>query len=171
MCVLSYAQIPCVATRLSQLLFPATATTTSDHCTDNTTCTRCHVRSPLNGTLSFAALVLSSLHALAWSDSLRLLVYTAVVPTRVSTVSPLLWHSFRRLTVRQCCDLFSPAKVIYPRLLLESFSTILYEKVRPLVIHCHHIDTLCGITQILKTEIMHDQILPRGTYTVLAKIR
>jgi len=106
-CVLSYAQIPCVATRLSQLLFPATATATSDHCTDNSTCTSCHVRSPLNGTLSFAALVLSSLHALAWSDSLRMLVYTAAVPTGVSTVPPLLWHSFRRLTVRQCRDINS----------------------------------------------------------------
>ena len=39
---------------------------------------------------------------------------------------------------------------------------MLYTQLRPLVIHELELDTLCEITNILKQEILEEQVAPRG---------
>lgn len=51
--------------------------------------------------------------------------------------------------------------------LLESFSTILYDSLRPLYIRSRNIEMLCQVVYLLKTEISVEQLEQRGYLCVL----
>ncbi|RDD46014.1 Conserved oligomeric Golgi complex subunit 3, partial [Trichoplax sp. H2] len=46
--------------------------------------------------------------------------------------------------------------------LLEYFSNCLYTSLRPVIIKINHLETLAELCSILKTELLEDQIIPKG---------
>eukprot|EP01130_Rhizamoeba_saxonica_P003626 TRINITY_DN1512_c0_g1_i2.p1 TRINITY_DN1512_c0_g1~~TRINITY_DN1512_c0_g1_i2.p1 ORF type:complete len:594 (-),score=114.04 TRINITY_DN1512_c0_g1_i2:6-1787(-) len=48
------------------------------------------------------------------------------------------------------------------RMLLEGFATTLYDNMRPIIIRCISIDTLCGLIDILRNEIILKEIPKKG---------
>jgi hypothetical protein len=55
------------------------------------------------------------------------------------------------------------------RMLLEGFSTTLYDNVRPVIIRCSSLEVLCNLVNILKKETLEEQILPKGESLVAFK--
>lgn len=51
------------------------------------------------------------------------------------------------------------------RMLLEGFSTILYDNIRPIIIRCRDMDMLCSLVHILRNKIMQDELNKKGELT------
>jgi hypothetical protein len=65
-------------------------------------------------------------------------------------------------TEHELFQLFFRAPSAGLRMMFEGFFVILYDRVRPAMVHCRDFDQLCILVRILKVEILDRQILPRG---------
>eukprot|EP00005_Dracoamoeba_jomungandri_P009292 CAMPEP_0174272876 /NCGR_PEP_ID=MMETSP0439-20130205/52638_1 /TAXON_ID=0 /ORGANISM="Stereomyxa ramosa, Strain Chinc5" /LENGTH=227 /DNA_ID=CAMNT_0015363687 /DNA_START=411 /DNA_END=1091 /DNA_ORIENTATION=+ len=101
---------------------------------------------------------------------------TLLLPLIISTISTFAANHNLEILLRQGCSyllrvchdefqlypcFFSTSSIGLSGM-LEGFTTVLYDNVRPLIIRSHSIDTLCSLTDILNTEVLQDQMSTKG---------
>eukprot|EP01127_Copromyxa_protea_P014291 TRINITY_DN3957_c0_g2_i1.p1 TRINITY_DN3957_c0_g2~~TRINITY_DN3957_c0_g2_i1.p1 ORF type:complete len:895 (+),score=176.94 TRINITY_DN3957_c0_g2_i1:131-2686(+) len=108
------------------------------------------------------------------STTLTKLVKTQTLPVVIRTGSMYLIN----VCVMECdlYNYFFHTKSPGLRMLLEGFSTILYDNIRPIIIRCYDMDMLCSLVHILRNKITQDELEKKGELAsairpIIAKIQ
>lgn len=78
----------------------------------------------------------------------------------VCTISslPQAHHSLRELNSHSILCVFQHLTICICRVYLEGLCTILYDTMRPFIIHINHLETLAEICSILRIEMLEEHV-------------